>query len=81
MKSVIILEKARKKRELLGGIADTTAPAEMAWALSPVDFAGRYKWEMSNADLDAAKELGLTRVKKYWKHADQVEMELDWLHD
>ena len=36
---------------------------------------------MSNADLDAAKKLRLTSIKKYWKYADQVEMELDWLHD
>ena len=28
-----------------------------------------------------AKELGLTRVKKYWKRAGQFEMELDCLHD
>ena len=36
---------------------------------------------MSNADLDAAKELGLTSIKKYWRRAGQVKMELDWLHD
>ncbi len=36
---------------------------------------------MSNVDIDAAKELGLTRVQKYWRRAGQVEMELDWLHD
>ncbi len=31
--------------------------------------------------MDAAKELELTRVKKYWRQAGQVEMKLDWLHD
>ena len=36
---------------------------------------------MSNADLDVVKELELTDIKKYWKRADQVEMELDWLYD
>ena len=36
---------------------------------------------MSNANLDAAKELGLTGIKKYWKCTRQIEMELDWLYD
>ena len=36
---------------------------------------------MSNVDIEAAKKLGLMRVKKYWKRASQVEMELDWLHN
>ena len=35
---------------------------------------------MSNSDLDAAKKLGLTGIKKYWKCARQVEIKLDWLH-
>ena len=36
---------------------------------------------MNNTDMDAAKELGLTGVKKHMKYTSQVEMELDWLHD
>ena len=36
---------------------------------------------MSNADLDATKKLGLTGMKKYWRWAGQVEIELDWLYD
>ncbi len=36
---------------------------------------------MSDADLDTAKELELTGIKKYWRRACQVEMELEWLHD
>ena len=36
---------------------------------------------MSNADMDAAKKLGQTGIKKYWRRAGQVEMKLDWLHD
>ncbi len=31
--------------------------------------------------MDAAKELGRTRIKKYWRQAAQVEIELDYLHD
>ena len=65
MKDVIILEKARKKKMLLESIADTTVQAEMAWVLSLIDLARRYNWAMSNADLDAVKELRLTNIKKY----------------
>ena len=81
MKNVIIKEKTREKEGLLEGIADTAAPTEVAQALSPIDLAGKYMWAMSNANIDAAKELGLTGIKKYWRRAGQVEMELDWLHD
>ncbi len=66
MKDVIISKKAREREMLLlKGIADTTAPAEVAQVSSSVDLAGRYNWAMSNADLDIAKELGLTGFKKY----------------
>ena len=65
MKDVIVIEKAREKKRLSKGIADTTAPAVMAWASSLIDLAGRYIWAMNNADLDAAKELGLIGIKKY----------------
>ncbi len=81
MKDVIISEKAREEEMLSEGIADKTVPAEVARVSSLVDLAGRYNWAMSNADMDAAKELGLTGIKKYWRRADQVEMKLDWLHD
>ena len=77
MKDVIITEKAREKERLSKGIADTIPPAKVAQALSPVDFAGRYMWAMNNADLDAAKKLGLNGIKKYWRCAKQVELELD----
>lgn len=33
---------------------------------------------MSNVDLDVAKKLGLTNIKKYQKYSQQVEMKLDW---
>ena len=36
---------------------------------------------MSNTDIDAAKKLGLTGIKKYWRRTRQVEIELDRLHD
>ena len=36
---------------------------------------------MSNVDLDVAKKLGLTDIKKFWRHAGYVEIVLDWLYD
>ena len=60
---------------------DTTVPAEVVQILSPVDLAMKYRWVIINIDMNAAKELGLTGVKKYWRHTGQVEMELNWLHD
>ncbi len=65
MKDVIISKKARKEEMLSESIADTTVPAEVARVLSHVNLAGRYNWAMSDADLDTAKELGLTGIKKY----------------
>lgn len=41
MKDMIISKKAREKERLSVDIADTTAPAEMAQASSPVDLVGR----------------------------------------
>ncbi len=64
IKDVIISEKVREKK-LSEGLADTTAPAEVARASSPIDLAWKYRWAMSNVDMDATKALGLTGVKKY----------------
>ncbi len=82
MKDMIISEKVREKEILsIEGIADTNAPAEVARISNPVNLAGRYIWAMSDSNLDVAKELELTGIKKYWRRAGQVEMELDWLHN
>ena len=62
MEDVIIEEKAMEKEKLLEGIADTTALAEVAWASSFIDLARKYMWAMSNANIDAGKELGLTGI-------------------
>ena len=36
---------------------------------------------MSDLDLNAVKKLRLSDIKKYWRHAGQVEIKLDWLHN
>lgn len=32
-------------------------------------------------NMDIAKKLGPTKVKKYWKHTSQVQIKLDWLYN
>ena len=81
MKDVISKEKAREKEGLSKSIAHTTALAEVAQALGLIDLAGKYMWAISNANLEPAKILGLTGIKKYWRRAEQVEIKLDWLYD
>ncbi len=80
MKDVIISEKARKKK-LSESPADTTASAKMAQTSSSIDLVWKYRWAISNVNIDVAKELQLTKIKKYWRQATQVKMELNWLHD
>lgn len=65
MQNIIILEKTRRIKKLLVVITDTTTPVEMGQALSLVDLVRRYKWAMSNTDLDIAKKQELIDIKKY----------------
>ena len=60
--------------------ADKIAQAEIARTSSPIDLNGKYMWAMSNVDIDAARDLGLTGIKKHWRLADQIEKEVDGLH-
>ena len=65
MKDVISEKKTKEKEKLSESIADTIALAEVAYILSLVDLARKYMWAINNLDLDAAKELELTGIKKY----------------
>ena len=44
---------------------------------SLMDLDGKYIWAISNIDIDAAKNLGLTSIKKHWSLAGQVEKEVN----
>lgn len=81
MKDFIILEKVSKKEKLLEGIADTITLAELAQALSPVDLTRKYMLVMSNANVNAAKNLKLIGIKEYQRRSGQVEIELVLLYD
>lgn len=65
--------KNMEREKLSRSIADTTTKADVAWILSPTNFAWGYKWAMRNADLDEIRKLGVTGVKKYWKLISQVK--------
>ena len=65
MKNMIISKKTREEKMLLESIVDTTTPAEVVEVSSFINLARRFNQAMSNADLDAAKKLRLTDIKKY----------------
>ncbi len=67
MKDVILV--AERGRELLAmENADKTAIAEVAKMSSAIDLGSKHSWAISNADMDVARDLGLTSIKKYWRH-------------
>ena len=80
-KGVISTKKVRKMEELLKAIVDTTVPAKIALALSSISLVRRYIWAISNANLDTAKHLKQTGIKKHWKYTRQIKLELDCLYD
>ena len=60
--------------------ADKIAKADVARTSSPIDLDGKYMWAMSNIDINVARDLGLTGIKKHWRLANQIEKEVDRLH-
>lgn len=64
----IISEKiGEKERQLV--VENTIELAKVAKMLSLIDFDSKYMWAISNANIDAARDLGPTHMKKYWRHA------------
>ena len=81
MKDVIISKKALEKEgQLVVRNADKIALAEVGRTSSPMDLDGKYMWAISNVDIDAARDLGLTGIKKHWRLAGQIEKEVNRLH-
>ncbi len=64
---------AKKGRKLLT-IENTekTAIVEVTKVLSDIDLGSKHSWAISNADMDAARDLGLTSIRKYWRCAGQI---------
>ena len=65
MKDVIIEAKIREKGRLSESISDTTMLVELAQVSNLIDLPRKYLWAMSNINLDMAKKLRLTGIKKY----------------
>lgn len=78
MTNIIILEKAKEKKKLSKNFINITIVVKMTQILSLVDFAQKYRWAMNKADIDEAKKLRLTGIKKYQRRIDQVEIEWNW---
>ena len=64
MNNIIITQKTRKKEGLSKSIVDITVLAEVAQSISVVDLIGKYICTVNNVDLNTAKKLGLTSIKK-----------------
>ncbi len=79
MKNVILVTE-RGGKLLAMENADKTAIAEVGNVSSVIDFGSKHSWAISNADMDAAEDLGLTGIKKYWRHAGQIQDEVDSLY-
>lgn len=47
---------------------------------NPIDLDSKYMWAISNADIDATKNLGLTIVKKYQRHTGQIKEKVNGLY-
>ena len=44
---------------------DKTAMAELAKILNAINLGSKHSWAISNADMDATRNLGLISIKKY----------------
>ena len=81
MKDVIILKKALEKEgQLVVRNANKIALTEFGRTLSSIDLDSKYIRAISNVDIDAPRNLGLTDIKRYWKLAGQIEKEVNELH-
>lgn len=59
------MKKIKKEEKLLEDIINITPSADIAQAITSVDLTLKHQWLISNANLDIAKKLGLTKVNKY----------------
>ena len=81
MINVIISKRVLEKEgQLVMRNGDKIALVEIGKTLSPIDLDGKYIWAISNHDIDAARDLKLTGIKKYWKFAGQIEKEVNGLY-
>lgn len=78
---IILAKKDKKdKKSLAIENIDKTAKAKVAKVSNAIHLDSKYSWAISNSDMDAAKDLKLTEIKKYLKCAGQIQDKMDWLY-
>ncbi len=79
---VAVAKKSRKNKKQLAieKLIDIIVMAEVAKVSSVIDLGSQYSWTINNADIDVARDLGLTGIKKYWSCAGQIQAKVDWLY-
>ncbi len=71
IKNVILVVEKGGKLLVMDNI-DKTTIGEVAKVSSAIDLGSKHSWAINNADMDATEDLGLTGIKKYWRHIDQI---------
>lgn len=70
---IAIAKRGRKNRGLLAlENIDKSAIAEVVKLSSIIDLGNIYNWAISNANIDTARDLRLTDIKKYWRCTSQI---------
>ncbi len=70
---IILAEKSRENEELLViENVNKTLMAEVVKVSSAIDLHRKCTWIINNSDMDIAKDLGLTGIKKYWRCTSQI---------
>ncbi len=79
---VVVAEKGRKNKKqlVMENLLDKTAMAKVAKVLIVIDLGSKYSWAISDIDINIARDLGLTDIKKYWRYASQIQAKVDWLY-
>ncbi len=74
MKNVIIVAKngGENKEMLAMKNIDITAMVEVVKVLDAIDLRSKHNQAISNADIDATRDLRLIGIKKYQRHASQI---------
>lgn len=81
MKDVITSKKTQEKEgQLIVRNANKIAQAEVTKTSSLMNLDGKYIWVINNIDFDAAKDLGLTGIKKHQRLTSQIKKEVDGLY-
>ena len=82
MKNVIVIaERGGENKKLLTmENAIKTILAEISKVSNAIDLRSKYSWAINNADMDAAENLRLIDIQKYWRRASQIQDKVDRLY-